>query len=317
MFTCNFTTGGTKIPLGVDTMLTLTLDGKAVATAAVKAADVAVTFDVNIAGMAEGWYLASVTGLDPSWSVLDYGVYVRKGAVAQPGPWMPVTTASHELIFEGAQRYQQAWVPTKFEPVTVPYPSREFPDLADGADAQGCGHHLAGGAAAGRPVSAGTHQGRGVDDREPRELLLFRLRAAEADAADAGWSARPGLDHRPGAPGGRQRGARGRLARQRLLHRVLADRQGDAGRHGGHAGRLPAQGHGVVLGTTRPRPSWWATGRASRPSGAASPSRGAWPGTRARWSSTSRRRRSRARTTRSRTCWGRRCTSATPTATGW
>ena len=46
----------------------------------------AVTFDVNIAGIAEGWYLASVTGLDPSWSVLDYSVYVLKGAVAQPGP---------------------------------------------------------------------------------------------------------------------------------------------------------------------------------------------------------------------------------------
>ncbi len=129
LFTCNFTNGGTKIPLGVNTMLTLTLDGKAVATAAVKAVDTAVTFDVNIAGLAEGWYLASVTGLDPSWSVLDYGVYVRKGAVAQPSAWMPVTTASHELIFEGAQRYQQAWVPAKFAPVTVPYPSREFPDL--------------------------------------------------------------------------------------------------------------------------------------------------------------------------------------------
>ena len=113
VFTCNFTTGGTKIPFGVDTMLTLTLDGKAVATAAVKAADTAVTFDVNIAGIAEGWYRASVTGLDPSWSVLDYGVYVRKGAVAQPGPWMPVTTASHELIFEGEGRYQQAWVPSE------------------------------------------------------------------------------------------------------------------------------------------------------------------------------------------------------------
>ena len=130
VFTCNFTTGGTKIPFGVDTTLTLTLDGKAVATAAVKAADTSVNFDVNIAGIAEGWYLASVTGLDPSWSVLDYGVYVLKGAVAQPQAWMPVTTASHELIFEGAGRYQQAWVPTKFSPVTEPYPSREFPDLA-------------------------------------------------------------------------------------------------------------------------------------------------------------------------------------------
>jgi hypothetical protein len=129
-FTCDFTTGGTKIPFGVGTTLTLTLDGMAVATAAVTAADVTVTFNVDISGIAEGWYMASVTGLDGSWSVLDYGVYVLKGAVAQPRAWMPVTTASHELIFEAGGRYQQAWVPTKYEPVTVPYPSREFSDLS-------------------------------------------------------------------------------------------------------------------------------------------------------------------------------------------
>ena len=82
--TCNFTTGGAPIPLGVNTTLTLTLDGTTVATAAVKAADVAVTFDVDLTGIAEGWYLASVKGLDGSWSVLDYGVYVLKGALAQP-----------------------------------------------------------------------------------------------------------------------------------------------------------------------------------------------------------------------------------------
>ena len=63
--TCNYTTGGTKIPFGVDTTLTLTLDGKAVATAAVKAADTVVTFDVNIAGIAEGWYRASVDRAGP------------------------------------------------------------------------------------------------------------------------------------------------------------------------------------------------------------------------------------------------------------
>ena len=129
VLTCNFTNGGTKIPFGVDTTLTLTLDGKAVATAAVKAADVAVSFAVDITSIAEGWYRASVTGLDGSWSVLDYGVYVLKGAVARPGAWMPVTTASHEFIFGGGL-YQQAWVPTKFEPITVPYPSRGFPDLS-------------------------------------------------------------------------------------------------------------------------------------------------------------------------------------------
>lgn len=129
VFTCNFATGGAAIPFGADAALTLTLDGKVVAAAAVKASDVAVTFDVDLTGIADGWYMASVTGLDSSWSILDYGVYVLKGTVAQPHSRMPVTTASHELIFEGGGRYQQAWVPTKFEPVTIPYPNRQFPDL--------------------------------------------------------------------------------------------------------------------------------------------------------------------------------------------
>ena len=123
-FTCDFTTGGTSIPFGVDTTLTLTFDGTPVATAAVKAADTAVTFDVDLTAVNEGWYMASITGgLVGPWSILDYGIYVLKGATAQPHALMPVTTASHELMFEGGGLYQQAWVPTKFAPVTVPYPA--------------------------------------------------------------------------------------------------------------------------------------------------------------------------------------------------
>jgi len=118
--TCNFAAGGVDIPFGIDTPLTLTLDGTIVAIAAVKASDVEVTFDVDLTGIAEGWYMASVTGLDSSWSVLDYGVYVLKDKTAQPHSLMPVTTASHELLFAGDGRYQQAWVPTKFEPVSRP-----------------------------------------------------------------------------------------------------------------------------------------------------------------------------------------------------
>jgi filamentous hemagglutinin family protein len=127
--TCDFTTGGTAVPFGVDTTLTLTFDGVPVATAAVTASDSSVTFNVDLTSIPEAWYMASVTGLDSSWSILDYGVYVLKGAVAQPHSQMPVTTASHELIFEGQNRYQQTWVPTKFEPVAVPYAARAFPDL--------------------------------------------------------------------------------------------------------------------------------------------------------------------------------------------
>ena len=129
-FTCNFASGGAYIPFGADTTLTLTFDGTPVATAAVKAADTAVTFNVDLTYVNEGWYMASITGaLNGPWSVLDYGIYVLKGATAQPHALMPVTTGSHELMFEGGGVYQQAWVPAKFEPVTVPYPSRAFPDL--------------------------------------------------------------------------------------------------------------------------------------------------------------------------------------------
>jgi hypothetical protein len=129
VYTCNFTTGGTYIPFGADLTLTLTFDGTAVASTAVKSGDSKVTFDVDLGGIAEGWYMASVTGLDSSWSVMDYSVYVLKGAQALAHSLMPVTTASHELIFEGQGRYQTAWVPTKFEPVTVPYAARQFPDM--------------------------------------------------------------------------------------------------------------------------------------------------------------------------------------------
>ena len=129
-FTCNLGVGGAPIPFGIATTLTLTLDGTPVASTAVKATDTSVTFNVDINAVTENWYRASITGLDDSWSVLDYGVYVLKGAVAKPHSVMPVITASHELVAEGDGRYQQAWVPTKFEPVTVPYPARTFPPFS-------------------------------------------------------------------------------------------------------------------------------------------------------------------------------------------
>ena len=152
-------------------MLTLTLDGKAVATAAVKAGRRGVTFDVNIAGIAEGWYRASVTGLDPSWSVLDYGIYVRKGALAQPSAWMPVTTASHELMFESEGRYQQTWVPRKL-PGHGAVPQPGVSRSGDGADAQGRGHHVPRRAAARRPVSAG-HSPRTASGPLPTARTIF------------------------------------------------------------------------------------------------------------------------------------------------
>jgi hypothetical protein len=129
-YTCNMYAGGAPVAFGVNTTLTLTLDGTPVAASAVKATDTSVTFNVNLDAVPENWYLASIQGLDGSWSVLDYGVYVLKGGKAQPHGVMPVTTASHELAFDGEGRYQQAWVPTKFAPVTVPYPARTFPPIS-------------------------------------------------------------------------------------------------------------------------------------------------------------------------------------------
>lgn len=122
--------GGVAVPFAFAGPVQLTLDGTPVATATVKTTDTSVTFDVPIASIAEGWYMASVTGFGSTWSVLDYGVYVLRGATAAAQMTMPVVTASHELVFEGKGRYQRAMVPAAFAPTTVPYPARTFPATA-------------------------------------------------------------------------------------------------------------------------------------------------------------------------------------------
>lgn len=132
-FTLNISSGGSSVAFGAALTLFLTLDGVRVAQTNVLATDVSATFTIDAttyAALAERWYWASVEGLDATWSVLPYGVYIMQGNKAQPHTVMPVVTASHELVFEGKGRYQTAMVPAVFAPTLVPYDvTRTFPDL--------------------------------------------------------------------------------------------------------------------------------------------------------------------------------------------
>ena len=288
--------------------MTLTLDGTPVASTAVKAGDTAVTFNVDISAVGENWYLASVTGLDGSWSVLDYGVYVLKGGVAQPHSVMPVTTASHELMFEGQGRYQQAWVPTKFAPVTVPYPARTFPPLSTIPTRKDI---VMTSLAVPRPddLYRPALTKEGVWTTANMENYFFSV-------FEKANPILPMLD-----------GPRGRGSIIAPVHLEVGTAAPNGVLRGNvyfieswRIGKVTPDGTVVTLAGYRHKDiaTYWndpTVGGAGRGlvehscrSGAALLSRGAWPGTRGRWRSTRRHRRYRARATRSLTSSGRRCT---------
>lgn len=136
-FTNDFDAGGVSVPFGgLFTTLTLTFDGQPVATKTVVAGNTGVTFTVNLTDIAEGWYMAGVNGLDPSWTVIDYPIYVLKGATAQPQTKVPVTTGSHTLVFTDPPVYQRAMMPAVFDPVRVPYTPRAWPPFTAKAERQ-------------------------------------------------------------------------------------------------------------------------------------------------------------------------------------
>ena len=99
VFTVNFAGGGSAIPFGAAATITLTFDGKPVATQNVLATDVDAYFTVDLSTVPEDWYRTSATGLDASWSVVDYAVYVMKGATALPQTKMPVVIGSYTQVF--------------------------------------------------------------------------------------------------------------------------------------------------------------------------------------------------------------------------
>ena len=130
--TNNFAAGGVRVPFGAATTLTLLFDDKPVATQNVLAMDSNVLFSVDLTNIAEGWYRTSVSGLDATWSVLDYAAYVLKGTVAQPQTKMPVVTGSYTLAMMGAPyTHKFAWVPAQFTPTIMPLAPRECPAFSD------------------------------------------------------------------------------------------------------------------------------------------------------------------------------------------
>lgn len=139
--TNNFAAGGSRVPFGAALPLTLTFDGKAVASKTVAATDTLATFDVDLAPLAEGWYQTSVTGLDETWSVLDYAVYVLKGASAIPQSKMPVISGSYTMMFPavaGDYHHHIAWVPAQYVPTILPLPARECPPFSTPPTKAGC-----------------------------------------------------------------------------------------------------------------------------------------------------------------------------------
>lgn len=128
VLTCNFTSGGSAVPFGAPLTLQLKFDGIVVDTRTVAANATSVTFAPDRTLVPEAWYMATVAGLDPTWMVLDFGVYVLKGAVAQPHSRMPVVIGSYSGV-NHQQDHMWAWVPTVHQPRMVPYTRTSFPDI--------------------------------------------------------------------------------------------------------------------------------------------------------------------------------------------
>jgi hypothetical protein len=125
----NFAAGGAKLAFGVAATLTLLFDDKPVATQNVLATDTSVLFTVDLTNVAEGWYRTSVSGLDGTWTVLDYAAYVMKGATALPQTRMPVVTGSYTL--ENVKQHQFAWVPARYSPTIMPLVPRDCPAFSE------------------------------------------------------------------------------------------------------------------------------------------------------------------------------------------
>ena len=131
--TNNFAAGGAKIQFGASATLTLCFDGVPVATKTVAATDYSVVFTVDLTNIAEGWYRTTVTGLDVSWSILDYAAYVLKGAKAQPQSKMPVVTGSYTLKKDmtTVSAHHFAWVPAQCVPTIMPLVPRDCPAFSE------------------------------------------------------------------------------------------------------------------------------------------------------------------------------------------
>jgi hypothetical protein len=117
------------LPFGLTGTLTLTVDGKPLATRSVNPTDTEIHFVVPQASLpADGLY--SVTGLPADWGVLDYPMTSRSTAKQAPQTRVAVVSGSHSWghrHFNGtAGQYSSAWVPPVFAPVEMPLAPRQY-----------------------------------------------------------------------------------------------------------------------------------------------------------------------------------------------
>ena len=129
--TRDFASGGSIPPFGFAGPLTLTFDGKAVATTNVTADQNTATFNVDLTQIAEGHYFTDVTGAPAPWTTLGYAVYVLKGTTAKPQSTIPLIEGSYGMLHPhggGAPRHARTRVPAVYRPVEQPLAVREYPD---------------------------------------------------------------------------------------------------------------------------------------------------------------------------------------------
>ena len=133
VMTNDFAAGGASVPFGAPATLTLLFDDKPVATKSVAATEKIAEFAVALTNIAEGWYRTTITGLDASWSILDYAVYVLKGAKAKPQSKMPVVTGSYTLKKDRTtvSEHHFAWVPSQCVPTIMPLVPRDCPAFSE------------------------------------------------------------------------------------------------------------------------------------------------------------------------------------------
>lgn len=99
----------------------LLVDGTEVAAVDVAAGTKIASFTVPLGGLREGWHTLDIAG-DPSEVCVPWFAYLQRGGSPVPQATMPVGEGTFSVKGNGYTSYSWAWVPSRFEPVTQPYP---------------------------------------------------------------------------------------------------------------------------------------------------------------------------------------------------
>lgn len=126
----NLAAGGSARGL-VGGQYVIRIDGVPMATIPVQPGTVTATVNIDTTGMPAGWVLIEVDcpggETAPAWPV----ALLRGGSDPATWPLMPIVTGTYDLLHpprgETASVHQVLWVPSRFDPLTIPLPARETP----------------------------------------------------------------------------------------------------------------------------------------------------------------------------------------------